>query len=215
MYTIMVASPTHDDQGGYNGAVAFVVDVTDRRLLEEKLLQSQKMEVVGQLADGIAHDFNNLLTAILGYAVYAMTSVRKDDPVHEYLGEIQAAAERAAELTRQLLTFARRDIIDPRIVSFNDSVLEITGMLHRLIGENIELVTSLPQDLGTVKADPGHLGQVIVNMVVNARDAMPEGGTLSIETANFALSADDVRRMGDIVRLVREAFNQRHRNWDA
>lgn len=166
----------------------------ERKRLEEEFRQSQKMETVGQLAGGIAHDFNNLLTAIKGYANFAKDALPSGDPIREDIQEVLNAAERAANLTRQLLTFSRRQIISPRVINLNELILNIDNMLRHLIAEDIELVTIPKENLGLVKVDPGQMEQVIVNLVINARDAMPEGGKLIIETQNVHLDEDYVRQ---------------------
>jgi len=159
-------------------------DVTERKRLEEELFQSQKMEAVGRLAGGVAHDFNNMLTAILGYSELALQRLSPDDPLHGMLIEIQKAGERAASLTTQLLAFGRRQRLDPRVVNLNTVAVECHKMLQRLIGEDIELISLLHPGLGAVRADPVRMQQVIMNLAVNARDAMPRGGRLTITTAN-------------------------------
>jgi signal transduction histidine kinase len=164
---------------------------TQQRRLEEQLIQSQKMEGIGRLAGGVAHDFNNLLTAILGYAEL-MESQIEDEGLRSELREIRLAGERAAALTRQLLAFSRRQVLQPRTLDLNTVVSDVEKMLARLIGEDVTLVTRLEPALGSVKADPGQLEQVIMNLAVNARDAMPEGGTLTFETANAVLDVDFV-----------------------
>ncbi len=173
-------------------------DVTERKRLESQLLQSQKMESIGRLAGGVAHDFNNLLTAILGYADLSLDALAPDDSVRADLEEIRKAAERATTLTRQLLTFARKQIIAPRTLNLNDLIDDMEKLLHRLIGEHIELVTRLSADLDMVKVDLGQIEQVLVNMAVNARDAMPDGGKLTIETGNIFLDADYAREHLDV-----------------
>jgi signal transduction histidine kinase len=162
---------------------------TQQRRLEEQLIQSQKMEGIGRLAGGVAHDFNNLLTAILGYAEL-MEPQLEDEGLRSELREIRLAGERAAALTRQLLAFSRRQVMQPRTLDLNTVVSDVKKMLARLIGEDVALVTRLDPALGSVEADPGQLEQVLMNLSVNARDAMPEGGTLTFETANAVLDAD-------------------------
>jgi PAS domain S-box-containing protein len=157
-------------------------DVTDQKQTEEQLRQAQKMEAVGRLAGGIAHDFNNLLTAINGYAALAMDVLDESEPVREDVAEIRKAGKRATALTRQLLAFSRRQVLKPEVLCLDTVVKELEGMLARLLGEDIELVTSLDAPDATVKADRGQLDQVILNLAVNARDAMDGGGTLLIET---------------------------------
>jgi len=169
------------------GIVCNLRDITDRRKLEEQLRQAQKMEAVGQLAGGVAHDFNNLLTAILGYCNLMLDELPREDPLRPDLEEIQAAGERAAALTRQLLAFSRRQMLHPEIVDVNAIVQQLEKLLRRLISEDVELVTALASDLMTVRADPASLEQILVNLAVNARDAMPVGGRLTIETANVEL----------------------------
>jgi PAS domain S-box-containing protein len=163
-------------------------DITERKVLEEQLRQAQKMEAIGQLAGGIAHDFNNLLTAVIGYSELAMAKLRKGDPLGLYIGQIRQAGDRAGALTNQLLAFSRKQVLQPKLLNLNSVVSGIESLLRRLIGEDIELRTLLAPDLGTVKADPGQIEQVIVNLAVNARDAMPGGGkTLTIKTSNVDL----------------------------
>jgi len=162
-------------------------DVTDQRHLEEQFRQSQKMEAVGQLAGGIAHDFNNLLTAILGNTQLLLRDLPPGDAKRGDVEEIRKASERAASLTRQLLAYSRRQMLQPEVLDLNVVVAEMDKMLRRLIGEHIALVAVLASDLGRVRADPNQIEQVIVNLAVNARDAMPERGKLTIETANVDL----------------------------
>jgi signal transduction histidine kinase len=163
-------------------------DVTERLALEQQLRQAQKMEAVGRLAGGVAHDFNNLLTAIFGYADFAMEELPATSSAREDIEEIRKAALRASTLTRQLLAFSRQQVLEPVVLNMNELVGDLNKMLRRLIGEDVELRQSLAADLGNVKADHGQLQQVLMNLVVNARDAMPTGGRLSIETANAELS---------------------------
>jgi two-component system cell cycle sensor histidine kinase/response regulator CckA len=159
-------------------------DVTERRKLEDQLRQSQKMEAVGQLAGGVAHDFNNLLTAILGYCSLMLDEIPQEDPLRQDLMEIQAAGERAAALTRQLLAFSRRQMLQPQVVDINTLIRQLEKLLRRLISEDVELVTSLSTDLHAVRVDTASIEQILVNLAVNARDAMPVGGQLTIETSN-------------------------------
>jgi signal transduction histidine kinase len=162
-------------------------DVSEQRHLEEQFRQAQKMEAVGQLAGGIAHDFNNLLTAILGNTQLLLRDLPPGDAKRGDVEEIRKASERAASLTRQLLAYSRRQMLQPEVLDLNVVVAEMDKMLRRLIGEHIALVTSLAPDLGRVRADPNQIEQVIVNLAVNARDAMPEGGKLTIQTCNVEL----------------------------
>ena len=158
-----------------------------RAQLEEQLRQSQKMESVGRLAGGVAHDFNNLLTVINGHTSLALQQLQTGDPLRNRLQDIQTAGERASDLTRQLLALSRRQLLTPRVLSLNSLIADSTSMLSRLLGEDIELVTDLDPELGHVKSDPGQVNQVILNLAANARDAMPRGGKLTLETRNVAL----------------------------
>ncbi|PYV91536.1 MAG: hybrid sensor histidine kinase/response regulator [Acidobacteria bacterium] len=164
--------------------LAFLIDATERKNLEDQLRQTQRMEAVGKLAGGVAHDFNNLLTAITGYASLLLLKLQSDDPLRKDVDEIRKAGERAAALTSQLLAFSRKQILAPQNLDLNQLVANMDKMLRRLISEDIDLVTVPEKPLGWVKADPGQIEQVIVNLVVNARDAMPTGGKLTLETAN-------------------------------
>lgn len=173
-------------------------DVTERKRLEEQLRQAQKMESVGRLAGGVAHDFNNLLTTIMGYTQLGMMEMPVGHQASEHLQQVVEAAERAATLTRQLLAFSRRQIIDPKVFNVNDLVRNMEKMLHRLIGEDIEMTAFLAPDLGQAKLDPGQMEQVLMNLVVNARDAMPVGGKLTIETANVILDEEYAKLHADV-----------------
>jgi len=170
------------------GVVINARDVTERRSLERQLLQAQKMEAVGRLAGGIAHDFNNVLTAIFGYADLLTEEFPAGSPARQDLEEIRKAATRASALTRQLLAFSRQQVLAPVVLSVNDLVDDVGKMLRRLVGEDVELRLILARDAGNVRADSGQLQQVIMNLVVNARDAMPTGGKLVIETADAELT---------------------------
>lgn len=176
-------APVYDEQGSPLGRMWVYHDVTEVKTAEEQLLQFQKMESIGRLAGGIAHDFNNLLTAIMGYAQLAMLDAPSNGHLGSHVQEIQKAAERAANLTSQLLAFSRRQVIEPKVINLNDSILDLDRLLRRLIGEDIELITLPGSNINSVKVDPTQLEQVLVNLVVNCRDAMPSGGKLIIETA--------------------------------
>ncbi|HEX9582172.1 MAG TPA: response regulator [Gemmatimonadales bacterium] len=159
----------------------------ERRRLEDQLRQAQKMEAVGQLAGGVAHDFNNILTAIIGYSELLLQELSDDAAPRADVAEIRKAADRAAALTRQLLAFGRKQILAPRVLDLNALIAGLDGMMRRTLGENIDIVSNLAPTLGATRADPGQMEQVIVNLAVNARDAMPDGGKLTIETSNVDL----------------------------
>ncbi len=187
-----VSAPLADGDGRLLH-LAITRDVTEKIRLEEQLRHAQKMEAIGRLAGGIAHDFNNLLTVVLGYC-HILTEKRSlASADQELLDEIRRAGERAAVLTRQLLAFGRKQVLEPRVLNLNAIVVEMERMLRRLIGEDVALTTSLQQPLWSAKVDAGQIEQVIVNLVVNARDAMPNGGKLIVETANVEWTGDDCR----------------------
>jgi signal transduction histidine kinase/CheY-like chemotaxis protein len=162
-------------------------DLTDQRHLEEQLQQAQKMEAVGSLAGGVAHDFNNLMSVVISYSELLAADLKEGDPMRADLGEIRDAGLRAAELTRQLLAFSRQQVLQPRLVDLTQIVRGMERMLKRLIGDDVELTAHCAPDLGTALVDPGQMEQVIMNLAVNARDAMPDGGQLTIETKAVAL----------------------------
>ncbi|MCI0457416.1 MAG: response regulator [Gemmataceae bacterium] len=162
-------------------------EVEDRKRLEAQLLHAQKMDAVGRLAGGVAHDFNNLLTIITGYGELLLAGLRPDEPLRGLAAEITRAGERAAALTRQLLAFSRQQVVAPKVLDLNAIVTDVSKMLQRLIGEDVVLATALAPNLGRVKADPTQVEQVLLNLAVNARDAMPRGGKLTVETANVDL----------------------------
>ena len=183
----MAAAPLHESSGRITGAMLIAADLTEMRRLEVQYRQAQKMEAVGRLAGGIAHDFNNILTAILGTSGLVLEDVAIDPRTRLDVQEIEKAAKRAAGLTRQLLVFSRQQVLEPRILDLNAVVVDMERMLGRLIGEDVELHTQLAPAVGAVQADPGQLQQAIMNLVVNARDAMPGGGRVTIETADVEL----------------------------
>jgi len=160
---------------------------TEKERLREQLLQAQKLESIGQLAGGVAHDFNNILTVILGYGEVILNSLSNDNAMRRDVEEILKAGQRAADLTRQLLIFSRKHVVQPQVINLNSIIKNIKKMLNRLIGENIEITTMLSEGIGSIKADPGQIEQVIMNLVINARDAMPTGGKLFVETSNFLI----------------------------
>jgi len=184
--------------GQLKGVIEYKRDVTDRMALEEQLRQAVKMEAVGRLAGGMAHDFNNLLTAIMGYAALLANRIEGHDPRLQKVRQIQNVTERAAELTRQLLAFSRRQVLDMTIISLNALLQDLEGMLKRLIGEHIEVRTVLDPSLGNVRADPAQISQLVLNLTVNARDAMPTGGSLTVETSNITLDDAYARTVSDV-----------------
>jgi two-component system, cell cycle sensor histidine kinase and response regulator CckA len=183
-------SPVRDDQGRLTHFVGIQTDLTERRRLEEQIRQSQKMEAIGQLAGGVAHDFNNLLTVITGYSEMLLAELPVRDPRRDPLTAIREAGEQAARLTSQLLAFSRKANVQPKVLDLNE-VIDTTGkMLRRLIGEDVALTTTLSPAPGWVRIDPGQVEQVVLNLAVNARDAMPRGGRLALETAHVEIHAD-------------------------
>jgi PAS domain S-box-containing protein len=183
-----------NDDGEVIEVIGFGRDITRRKQLEEQLGQSQKMEAVGRLAGGVAHDFNNLLTVISGYSDLILEDLDSDSIIHSDVEEILRASERAASLTRQLLAFSRRQVLKPKLISLSSVVADSEKMLRRLIGEDIDLVILLDSGIGAVRADPGQIEQVILNLAVNARDAMPQGGRITIATRNLDLDEAFVAR---------------------
>lgn len=179
--------PLHDAEGCVVGVLGTYEDITERRELERQLMQAQKLESVGRLAGGVAHDFNNLLTVIFGHVDFLISQLHPDDPARAGVDEIRHAAERAAELTRGLLAYSRRQVLEPVVLDLNQVIGGLESMLRRLIGEDVEMQIRLADGLGRIEADLSQLEQVIVNLVVNARDAMPTGGRLTIETADVVL----------------------------
>jgi two-component system, cell cycle sensor histidine kinase and response regulator CckA len=186
-------TPLVDESGRVLGAASLAQDVTERVALEERLRQSQKMEAVGRLAGGVAHDFNNLLTVILGYSQIVAEGVPAGSRLADSTAQIKSAADRASGITRQLLAFSRKQVLSPRVINLNDIMLNLDSLLRRLIGEDIEVLTVPLNDLGSVKADPGQIEQVIMNLALNARDAMPRGGKLTLETTNEQLDESYAR----------------------
>ncbi len=201
-----------DERGQFAGSVELLTDVSGQMQLEaardelaaalrgseEQLRQAQKMEAVGRLAGGIAHDFNNLLSVILSYASLATDGLKQSDPLRDDLGEIQTAARRAADLTKQLLAFSRKQVLQPRVIDINRVIEDMSSMLRRLLGEDIELTTLLDQKVSHVLADPGQLEQVVMNLAVNARDAMPQGGRLTLATSNAEIEPAALGGSGNV-----------------
>jgi len=199
--------PIVDGTGRKLGAVVALNDVTERKQLEEQYRQAQKLEAIGRLAGGVAHDFNNLLSVILGYGDLCLQGDAVDDRLRERIEHIRSAAQRAVTLTRQLLTFSRKQVVELQVVDMNGLLGETTRMLQRLIGEDVRIVVRLGEELGRIQADPGQIEQIVMNLAVNARDAMPRGGTLTLETANVELEEAYAERhpgvrAGPYVRLV-------------
>jgi PAS domain S-box-containing protein len=186
-------TPLVDEAGRVLGVASLVQDVTERVALEERLRQSQKMEAVGRLAGGVAHDFNNLLTVILGYSQILAEGVPAGSRLAESTAQIKSAAHKASGITSQLLAFSRKQVLSPRVVNLNDIMMNLDSLLRRLIGEDIEVLTVPASNLGSVKADPGQIEQVMMNLALNARDAMPHGGKLTLETSNAQLDANYAR----------------------
>jgi PAS domain S-box-containing protein len=179
--------PLRSSEGEILGVIGVALDITDRKHLTDQLRQSQKMQAVGELAGGVAHDFNNLLMVVKGHAELLLDRLPKASPLRSSIDQMQKAADRAASLTRQLLAFSRKQVLQPRVLDLNEVVSGMIKMVSRVIGEHIELSFLPCLELGSVMADPSQMEQVLLNLVVNARDAMPEGGKLTIETSNMEL----------------------------
>jgi two-component system cell cycle sensor histidine kinase/response regulator CckA len=183
----LIISPIRDAEGHLTNFVGVQTDVTDRRQLEAQLRQAQKLEAVGRLAGGVAHDFNNLLSVVLSYSEIILAGMNKGDPIRGDLEEIQGAGLRAADLTRQLLMFSRQQVLEPKVLDLNDLLAGMSKMLQRILDADVALISRPARELGAVRADPSSVEQIIMNLVVNARDAMPMGGTLTMETSNVVL----------------------------
>jgi two-component system cell cycle sensor histidine kinase/response regulator CckA len=177
------ADVVRDASGHPLRMIGTVQDITDRRQLEEQLRHAQKLDAIGRLAGGIAHDLNNALTAIAGYTELALNVLREDHPAHADIQEVRRAAERAASVTRQLLAFSRKQLLEPRLFNLNEIVISLARLLERLLGEDVRLETELSPELPPIHADPGQIEQAIINLAVNARDAMPKGGRILLATA--------------------------------
>jgi len=186
------AVPVRGLDGGISGYVGMLLDVTERKQLEDQLRQSQKMEAVGQLAAGVAHDFNNLLAIIMGNTELALLRIEETNPIARKLQDVKSATDKAARLIRQLLMFSRQEINEPRKIDLNPAISVSSRFLRRLIGENISIRLLLTDEPATVTIDPGHLEQVLMNMIINARDAMPHGGTVTIETSVADLRSESL-----------------------
>jgi two-component system cell cycle sensor histidine kinase/response regulator CckA len=197
-WNLLSVTPVRDPSGKITHFVGVQRDVTERKQVAEQLRQSQKLEAIGHLAGGIAHDFNNILTIMLGNTEMALEDIAKQRDCRELLHESMQAGQRAAALTRQLLAFSRRQVLEPKVLDLNAIVVEAQRLLRRLIGEDVVLTTSLDPALRKIKADPVQLEQILLNLTVNARDAMPHGGKLFIETSNVDLDASHGFREGEI-----------------
>ena len=195
-------------------AMQEVDERAERRRLEAHFIEAQKMEVIGQLVSGVAHDFNNILAVIIGYSDLITSDLGADSSLRKYIEEIRHASERAAGLTRQLLVFGRKQTVLPVVLDLNDVVNDLDKMLRRLIDANIEMTTIPGKKIGRVKADSGYVGQVLMNLVVNARDAMPNGGKLTIATSNLKIDENYARTHASPFRKPRPDVCQRHGNRD-
>ncbi|MGQ9684615.1 MAG: ATP-binding protein, partial [Anaerolineae bacterium] len=195
---VNIGRPFSNLDGEFAGYLGYCFDITDRKRLEDQLRHVQKMEAVGRLAGGVAHDFNNLLTALTGYLTFVRDTLPSDHAAADDVAQALRATERAAGLTRQLLVFSRRQPADPTVVDLNETIASMEKMLRRLLSERIEVVLALDPALVTVCVDPTHIEQVILNLAVNAGDAMPAGGQLTIETANVTLDAEYARQHVDV-----------------
>jgi PAS domain S-box-containing protein len=192
------STPLKLRDGTIVGVLSMARDITERKNMEKQLVHAQKMEAIGRLASGVAHDFNNLLTVIIGYSELMLKHINPDDPHYANIEEICKAGNRAAALTRQLLAFSRKQVLEPKVFDLNSCVDNMDKMLRRLIGEDIELIIKPAPNIGRVKADPGQIEQVIMNLVVNARDAMPSGGKITVETANVVLDQEYASTRADV-----------------
>jgi two-component system, cell cycle sensor histidine kinase and response regulator CckA len=195
----MRAHASRDAHGRPTRLLGAALDITSRKELEGSLRQAQKLEAVGQLAGGVAHDFNNVLTAVIGYSDLLLAETPSGTPLHDGLLEIGKAGHRASQITRQLLAFSRKQILQPRVLDINALIADLEKMLQRVVYEHVQIVTRLAPDVGHIRADPTQIEQVLVNLTVNARDAMPRGGTLTIETANTTLDGHYPQRHEPVV----------------
>jgi PAS domain S-box-containing protein len=189
LWSLVDSAPIHDGSSRRVGCLVMVMDVSQRKRLEDQLRQAQKMEAIGKLAGGVAHDFNNLLSVVLSYSGLILAGLTPGDPLLSDILEIKKAGDRASELTRQLLAFSRQQVVTPRSLDLNQIVLGMEKMLRRLLGEDLTLSLLLDRRLSRISADPGQIEQIVMNLVVNARDAMPAGGQVTIETADVSLDA--------------------------
>jgi signal transduction histidine kinase len=190
--------PVFDEKGEIAQVIEYNIDVTKKRDLEDQLRQAQKLEAIGSLASGVAHDFNNLLTTILGYGELGMLKLSEDDPLREKIEAIYEAGVKASTLTRQLLAFSRKQVLEMRVLNLNLLLENLTKMLNRMIGENIDIRMNLDRSAGNITADPGQIEQIIMNLAINARDAMPDGGAITIETQKTALDEEYCKIHADV-----------------
>ena len=196
VWVYTVKTPIRAKDGNIAGILGVFSDITERRNLEAQLLQAQKMEAVGQLAGGIAHDFNNILTAIIGYSHLLKMKMNEEDPLRDYANRIILLSDKAANLTQSLLAFSRKQIVNPSPVDINEIIRRIDHLLSRIIGEDIKLQTVFSEKALIVMADPGHIEQVLMNLATNARDAMPDGGFLTIGTETIAIDEEFIKEHG-------------------
>ncbi len=199
IWSEIVATSVKDKDGNITAALELVIPITERKKLEAQLRQAQKMEAIGQLAGGIAHDFNNALTLIKTCSELTLFDLKESDPLREKIEMILEATNRSADLAHRLLAFSRRQVMEMKVLDLNNLLKDLNKMLHRVIGEDIELVNVLAEDLGRVKVDPGQVEQVVLNLALNAKDAMPRGGKLTIETANVELDETYSRTHVDVI----------------
>jgi nitrogen-specific signal transduction histidine kinase/CheY-like chemotaxis protein len=205
----MIVSLVDSARDDWSRVIVSFFDVTDRKRLEEQVLQAQKMESLGRLAGGIAHDFNNLLTVINGYSDWMLQEIGADNPLHERLSEVRTAGERCAELTQQLLAFSRKQVVRPGPLDLNDVIREAQGVLRRMMGDDVRIETRLADDLAIVEADRGQMRQVLMNLVGNAREAMPAGGEVTIATSNVEDSDEVLLEVRDTGCGMDESTRQR------
>ncbi|HIJ78280.1 MAG: ATP-binding protein [Desulfobulbaceae bacterium] len=190
--------PIFDEHGEISQVIEYNIDVTEKKSLEAQLIQSQKLEAIGSLTGGVAHDFNNFLSTIIGYSQLALTELSEDTPLRRRLQAIFQAGEKATILTKQLLAFSRKQVMEIKVISLNELIANMVKMLKRLVGEHIEIQQKLKENIGNIKADPGQVGQIIMNLLVNARDAMPDGGTIFLETDSINLDENYCRTHDNI-----------------
>ena len=190
--------PIFNDEGEVSQIIEYNIDVTEKKGLEDQLRQGQKLEAIGSLASGVAHDFNNLLTTILGYGELVLIKLRKGDPQREKIEAIYEAGQKASMLTRQLLAFSRKQVLEMKVVNINDLLVNLTKMLTRVIGEDVKIIMHLEPDTGNIKADPGQIEQIVMNLAINARDALPGGGSITVETQKITLDEEYCKHHAEV-----------------